>query len=89
MTVRLYEDQVKGLLSEDAYSKLAYDNEAVKAETERRLALSEASEQESDAKLNDIKRWLRLIKKNTRFRTLTRDLLDALVERVEVGERKA
>lgn len=88
MTSKLYEDRVTGILSEEAYSKLAYDNEAERLDKEKRLALLETSEQEHAAKLADINMWMRLMRKNTGFTDLSRDLLDSLIDRIEVGERE-
>ena len=88
MTESLYEDRVTGVLSEDTYTKLARENEAERLENEKRLALLETSEQERAAKLADIQLWLRLMRESADFTEVTRDLLDSVVERIEVGERE-
>jgi DNA invertase Pin-like site-specific DNA recombinase len=86
MTAKLYEDRVTGVLSEESYSKLAHANEAERLENEKRLALLETSEQERAVKLADIKLWMRLMRKNAGFADLSRDLLDSLIDKIEVGE---
>ena len=88
MTAKLYEDCVTGVLSEETYSKLAHSNEAERLETEKRISLLEASERERTAKLADIKMWLRLIRKNADFKILSHDLLDSVIDKIEIGERK-
>lgn len=88
MTSKLYEQRVSGTLSEENYRTLALQNEAERMGTEKRLALLESSEQERAAKMADIDLWMGLIRKHSKFSELTRDLLDRLIERIEVGERR-
>lgn len=89
LMARLYEDRVMGKLPEDEYSELACKNEADRIEKEKRLALLEQSEQDIAAKKSDIQAWIRLIKKNSAFEEVSRDLLESLVERIEIGEHMA
>ena len=83
---KLYEDRVTGTLSSDTSAALIKKNEAERQESEKRLSLLEASEQEAVAKLGDIKKWVRLIKQKSTFDTVDRDLLDSLIDRIEIGE---
>ena len=48
----------------------------------------ESAEQDSTAKLGDIEKWVGLINENSTFKDVDRDLIDALVERIEVGESR-
>ena len=85
---KLYEDRVAEVLSEDTFKSLIQKNEAERQECEKRLALLESSEQNATAKLGDIEKWVCLINEKATFKNVDRDLIDALIERIEVGESR-
>lgn len=85
---KLYEDRVIGTLSEGTFTTLIKKSEADRQESEQRLSLLEASDQETSAKLGDIKKWIRLVKETSTFEVVDRDLIDSLIDRIEVGEGK-
>lgn len=85
---QLYEDKIVGNISSDTFSKMSKKTEqhrSVIAEEIERLEKSKATE---TAKRNDIQKWTRLIKENMTVIDIDRPLLDALVERIEIGESK-
>ena len=77
-----------GFLSEDLFASLMQKNEVERQENEKRLSLLETTQQEAAEKLNDIQRWVDLIKANSAVEILNRDLLENLIERIELGESK-
>jgi len=79
---------VTGFLSEDLFASLMQKNEVERQENEKRLSLLETTQQEAAEKLNDIQRWVDLIKANSAVEILNRDLLENLIERIELGESK-
>jgi len=83
---QLYEDKVEGLISAETFTALVTNLEANRAEAEELLtALSQARE-EADAKLADIDKWASLIKEKSTSLEVDRELLEALIEKIEVGE---
>jgi len=87
-TAQLYEDRVNGLISEEAFADTVSKYETERRQKGQRLAVLEQTEQEAAAKLSDIHRWMRLISENSVNKDVNRDLLEALIERIEIGERK-
>ena len=85
---QLYEDKVSGVISADTFTAMADKAEAQRIEiTDRLAALTQTAEQ-TEAKLGDIERWVRLIKEKSTLKEVDRDLLECLVDRVEVSEKK-
>jgi len=87
-TAQLYEDRVCGLISEEAFEDTVSKYEAERRQKEQRLAALAQTEQEAAAKLSDIRHWMSLIQENTVNSNVDRELLEALIERIEIGESK-
>lgn len=85
---QLYSDKVEGIITAERFAQMAGKTEARRQEVENRLSLLEQSEAETKTKLGDIQRWVHLIKEKSVVEDVDRDLLEALIERVEVGETK-
>ena len=85
---QLYEDRVNGIISEEAFMDTMEKSESERQPKEQRLSVLEQSEQEASGKLSDIHRWMRLISENSTIDDVSKDLLEALIERVDVGENK-
>ena len=83
---QLYEDKVEGLISAETFTALVKNMEAKRAEAEETLAALTQAKQEADAKLADIDKWASLIKEKSTSLEVDRELLEALVEKIEVGE---
>jgi chromosome segregation ATPase len=85
---QLYEDKVSGVVSADTFSELAGKAEAERLEIEDRLSLLTQTTEQADSKLADIERWISLIKEKSTFDEVDRDLLESIIDRIEVSEKK-
>ena len=88
-TTKLYEDRCEGVISEDRLYELIADFEEKRNAAQSELDTLNQSENEKAAKLSDIQTWVRLIREKSAIETiedLDRDLLEALIEKIEVGE---
>ena len=88
ITAQMYEDRVTGVILEELFTETVIKNEADRQQKSQRLAILEQSEQEVATKLSDIHRWVSLIRDNAAIDDVSRDLLDTLIERIEVGDHK-
>ena len=79
---------MSGTISEEAFAETVNRYEAERQQKNNRLVVLEQTEQETAAKLTDIHRWMRLISENSVNDDVSRELLEALIERIEVGEKK-
>ncbi|MCL2564301.1 MAG: recombinase family protein [Defluviitaleaceae bacterium] len=84
---QLYEDKVVGAISAETFVTLANSAEAKRIEIEDRLALINKNEVQSDARLNNISRWIGMIKEKSAITEVDRDLLESLIEKIEIGEK--
>ena len=83
---KLYEGRVTGQISEDVFLEQMLKSESERLQAEKRLSILKVSEQEAESKLGGIQNWIRLIKENATITELNRDLLLALINKIEVGE---
>ena len=83
----LYENRVSGIISAERFTKLASVSEARRTEIQAQLDAAEQSAEAAKAKFHDIDRWIRLIKENSHIEDVDRDLIDALVDKIVVGEK--
>jgi FKBP-type peptidyl-prolyl cis-trans isomerase len=83
---RLYEERYIEQIPEDAFLTQIQTNETERLQAEERLTELETTEQEAENKMGDIQNWIRLIKENATVTELNRDLLLALVDKIEIGE---
>jgi hypothetical protein len=89
MTETLYEARITGALTEASYSEAARKNETELSESKNRLTLLELTEQGQYGKFKDVHYLLDLIRQNAEgFKSgeLTRDLLESIIQRIEIGE---
>ena len=87
-TLQLYDDKVSGIITAERFTQMVGNTEVRRQEIETRLVSLEQSETKAKTKLGDIKNWIRLIKQNAAALDVDRELLETLVERVEIGERR-
>ena len=87
-TEQLYEDKVSGLITSDRFSELVSATEVKRSEIDKRIAFLEQSTENAKAKLSDIQNWMRLIKEKSTLKDVDGDLLETLIEKIEIGERK-
>ncbi len=85
---QLYEDKITGVITAETFSALAAKIEAERNVTAEQAARLEQGRAEAKTRLGDVQNWIRLVKENAAVTELDRAMLDALVERVEVGESK-
>ena len=86
---KLYEDRCEGIISEDGFSELIASLEEKRKVIQSELDALNQSDNEKSAKLSDIQIWVKLIKEKSAIETiedLDRELLEALIEKIEIGE---
>lgn len=82
----LYEDKIKGQLTDERFTKLSAGYEAEQKGLEETIkALSEQISQKTDKTIN-IDRFMKLVKKHTSFEELTPTLLNTFIEKILVYE---
>ncbi len=84
----IYEDKLKGMISEERFQKMSKAYEAEQTENKRKI--SELSEQvKSDAKQADTtKAFLEIVDKTTQLETLTADVVREFIEKIVVHHRR-
>jgi len=85
--MKRYEEWAEGEISEEMFTDLIGKNEAARQEKEQRRSLLEQSGEEAAAKEADIECWMRLVREYAAVGVVEREMLEALVERIEVGEK--
>lgn len=82
----LYEDKIKGQLTDERFAKLSARYEAEQKGLEETIkGLSEQISQKTDKTIN-IDRFMKLVKKHTSFEELTPTLLNTFIEKILVHE---
>lgn len=82
----LYEDKIKGQLTDERFAKLSAGYEAEQKGLEETIKeLSEQISQKTDKTIN-IDRFMKLVKKHTSFEELTPTLLNTFIEKILVHE---
>lgn len=87
MTVKLYEDKYSGQISEEAFVLLIQKNEQERQSKAERLDALLSEKNTADRKAADIQLWADTVRAYVRTPEVDRDMLAALVERIEVGEK--
>ena len=85
---QLYDDKVSGIITAETFTAMAAKTEAQRLELSDRLDKLAQSVEQAEAKLSDIKNWVRLIKEKSTFDEVDRDLLECLIDKIEIGEKK-
>jgi DNA invertase Pin-like site-specific DNA recombinase len=85
---QLYDDKIMGVITVETFAKLVDTAEAERDNVADEIWRLERSSTNTRAKISDIHNWVRLIKENASITDVDRALLDALIERVEIGESK-
>lgn len=84
---QLYEDKVAGLISPETFVTLAGGIEERRIHAEGSLNNLKQTSQKADARLDDIAKWVALIKEKSASIEVDRELLTSLIEKIEIGER--
>ena len=87
-TTALYEQRLEGNISDEKFSRLIEAIASEKQEKEKRLAVFEQAESQITDKLSDIQKWSELIRSYSLLDDIDRELLDSLIEKIEIGERR-
>jgi len=86
-TEKLYENRLDGVISEDSFTATIANLEAKRQDAQSRLAMLERSEEDTRSKLEDINRWIRLIKEKSSVTEVDEDLIESLIDKIVVGEK--
>ena len=86
-TETLYESKVSGVITTERFTELIGVLEARRNEIQTLLDTVEQSVKATNEKITDIERWIRLIRENSQITNVDRELLDALVDKIVVGEK--
>jgi len=84
---RQYEDKVEGFVSVEEFFAFVNEAEERRSVIESRLDLLNQSIHEAETKLNDIGKWVSLIKEKSTLHEVDRELLESLIDKIEIGER--
>lgn len=87
MTARLYEDKVAGSLSEATFKVLIGKCEEERSQRAERLEALTSELCGAQRVCEDAQKWAGAIRSCLTVQELDRDTIDALIERIEVGER--
>ena len=87
MTMKLYEDKVSGVISEDTFITLIQKNEQERQSKAERLDALLSVVNDASQKCEDIQKWVSTVRKYTAVEDVDRAMLDELVERIVVGEK--
>lgn len=87
MTMKLYEDKVSGVISEDTFITLLQKNEQERQSKAECLDALLSVVNETSQKCEDIQKWVSAVRKYTAVEDVDRAMLDELVERIVVGEK--
>lgn len=85
---RIYEDNVRGKLSDTRFEKLSAEYEQEQAEIEKTITEVQQRIDNAGKQKTDIHRFLSLIDKYTEFTELTTPMLNEFVEKIVVHERQ-
>ena len=85
---QLYEDKVSGDITAETFTALANEAEARRSELTDRLEMLNQTATQAESKIGDINHWVGLIKEKSTFEEVDRDLLESLIDRIEIGEKK-
>ncbi len=87
MTARLYEDKVAGSLSEASFKVLIARCEEERSQKADRLDTLTSEISGAQRAYDDVQKWAGAIRSCLTVQELDREIIDALIERIEVGER--
>ena len=83
---RLYEDKVSGELSTERFAKMLSNYETEQGELRSKCENLQVQISAAKAESNNVKQFLRAVKKFTEMPNLTSEIVSTLIERVEVGQ---
>ena len=85
----LYRDSLNGKISENRFETLLASTETKTAQLEATLKDLETQFIDEDSKVHDYEQFFEIVKSHTKFTTLTPEIINAFIDRIEIGERSA
>lgn len=85
--VKLYEDKVSGQISEETFILLIQKNEQERQTKAERLDALLSEKNTAEKQIEDIQLWVDTVRAYMQAQEIDRDMLAALVEHIEVGEK--
>lgn len=86
MTAKLYEDKVSGAISEATFLMLIEKSERERIQRAERLNALLQEADKVQQKMANIQKWTAIIQKYLYLQELDREILDALIDHIEIGE---
>ncbi|MCL2202543.1 MAG: recombinase family protein [Defluviitaleaceae bacterium] len=86
---KLYDARAEGLLAPEDFYTYISEIEMQREAMEKRLSSMGELLREVEANVNDISKWISLIKDKSATDEVDRDLLESLIDRIEIGGREA
>ena len=86
-TAKLYENRCEGIISDESFGKLITSLEEKRRVIESKLVNLNQSASVREEKLADIENWLLLIEEKSSIEDLDRETLEALIDKIEIGEK--
>ena len=87
-TTKLYEDRCEGIISDTRFTEMIAGLEKKRCQVESELAALNQSESDKQERLSDIQNWIARVRENSDVTELDRATLEALIDKIEVGERE-
>ena len=85
---KLYEDKVKGNISERNFQMMSRKYEEEQTELQKRIDEIGAEVSEEDSKADNAEQFTKLIKEYAGIKELDAALLNTLIEKITIGERR-
>jgi DNA invertase Pin-like site-specific DNA recombinase len=82
----VYEDKVKGVLSEERFAQMSAKYEQEQAETKAQLETLQSELDDYNANVESADKFIELVRRFTSFEELTTAMINELVERIDVHE---
>ena len=83
---KLYEDRLSGAITLDTFMLLSASHEDEKVEAQSEYNRLSSACQTAEQQVLDIGRWMSCIRSYMAMESPDRDVLNALIERIEIGE---
>lgn len=83
---KVYEDNAKGKISDERFAKLATDYEEQQKNLSKQIDELKSAFEEAEAKFANVDTFRQALKKYTRIKKLTPNILNELIDRIEVHQ---
>lgn len=86
--VLYFEERMSSKISEDSFQQLMEGLQRKQTEEQRRLEKLQKQQDDIQMKFMDVDKWMKLVRTYTKLKTMDREFLEALIEKIEIGERQ-